>query len=158
MKKFSLVAVIATVAATAAVVAIPATATAHLPHHRRHVWRLHHRCRLHDVAYRAGGTLTSWGLTQNANGTWSGTLTVDVLHGNRHAGGQVGTDTTYTITDATVRFGPHATNPPAADSRIQLRGRALALGKRCTGTGTSTTETYAIRHIRVHAPAATPVS
>jgi hypothetical protein len=93
-------------------------------------------------------------VTQNANGTWSGTLSIDVLHGNRHAHPQVGTTTTYTITDARVKFGPRATDPPAADSRIQVIGRALVLRKRCTGTGAPVTETYAITHIRVHAPAA----
>jgi hypothetical protein len=160
VKKFPLMVLTTAIAAVGvAAVAIPATATAHRIHPRRHhLWR-DHPCRLHDGAYRAAGTLTNWGLTQNADGTWSGSVSIDVIHGDRHAGGQVGTTTTYTVTDARVHFGPRATDPPAANSRIQVIGRALVLRKRCTGTGSPVTETYAINRIRVHAPAAvTPTS
>jgi hypothetical protein len=147
MKKFALLAAVGALA-----VSIPAAAEATASHHVRGHHR--HACRLHDDRYSARGTLVSWSLTQNANGTYSGSLVVDVLHGNRHAAGEVGSDTTYTVTDAVVRFGPRASDPPVAGSRVRVIGRALVTGARCTGTGTATTDTYAISHIEVHAPAA----
>jgi hypothetical protein len=113
---------------------------------------------LRNARYRDAGTLTSWGLTENTNGTWSGTLSVAVTRADRHASSAIGTTATYTITDEQVHFGPHATNPPAAGSRIQVIGRALAIGKRCSGTGGPLTESFAIDRIRVHAPAAAAAS
>jgi hypothetical protein len=146
MKKFALIGAVAALS-----VSIPAAAEATSSHHLR--GHHDHPCRLHDDRYSARGTLVSWSLTPNANGTYSGSLVVDVLHGNRHATGEVGSDTTYTVTDAVVRFGPHATVPPVAGSRIRVLGRALVTGRRCTGTGSPTTDSYAISHIEVHAPA-----
>jgi len=145
VKRFPVtVAALAIAGGAVAAGSLPATAAAQPGHS--------HECMLRDVGYRDSGTLTSWGLTENAAGTWSGTLSVDVIHANRHASSAVGTTVSYTITDARVHFGPHATDPPAVDSRIQVLGRALAVGRRCSGTGGPLTESFAINRIRVHAP------
>jgi hypothetical protein len=138
-------AVLALAGSGLAATTLPATAAAH-PRHA-------HECTLRNVRYRDAGTLTSWGLTENSNDTWSGTLSVAVVRADRHASSAIGTTVTYTITDAHVHFGPHATTPPAAGSRVQVIGRALAIGKRCSGTGGPITESFAISRIRVHAPA-----
>lgn len=132
---------------TTAAVAIPASAAAHrAPAH-------HYNCRLRSVAYRASGTLDRWALVQDGNGTWSGSLTVSVLRGGRAARGETRTATTYTVTGAVVRFGRGTTNPPAVNSRIHLVGRALAVPPRCATTSSPTTVSYAVRVIRVDAPA-----
>ena len=149
MKRLTTLALTGTLAAGGAgFAAVPASAA-----HRARTGH-NNACHLRDVSYRASGTLVAWNVTQNSDGSWSGTVSVAVRKGDHHARAQVGTTTTYTLTDARVGFGPHASNPPATGSRIQLLGRALALGKRCSGSGTAVTESYAIERVHVHAPAA----
>jgi hypothetical protein len=43
------------------------------------------KCAGHNVAYVASGQFVSWTATQNADRTWSGTITLHVTRSNRHA-------------------------------------------------------------------------
>jgi hypothetical protein len=149
MKKLALLA-----AAGALVVAVPAAAKPHpgYPIKPGHPGQSH-KCVAHHVAYRASGTLVSWSLTKNGNGTYSGMLSVAVTHTNNHAKGDKGTTVTYTVSDAHVTFGSHATNPPAVGSRVQLIGKITTLAKKCDHTGFTAVTT--IHHIVVHAPKTT---
>jgi hypothetical protein len=111
------------------------------------------RCRPHKVAYIASGKLNSspsaWSLTQNSDGTWSGTVTVDVLRTNHHARGDRGTTVTYTLDHGRVRLGNGVANPPAAGSRVRVIGKITELARRCDHTGF--TPTVTVRQVVVHA-------
>jgi hypothetical protein len=150
MKKVALLATLG-----ALLVAIPAAAKP-APHasvwHRHH---LHHRgCWAREARYRAAGTLSGWALTENADGTYSGTVTVNVLKGDRHAQGNVGTATTYTVSQVRVILHRGVSDPPAAGSRIRLLGRITAIPARCTALDAGFTPTITIHRIEVRIAAA----
>lgn len=107
-----------------------------------------HKCRPHKVAYVATGTVVSWAATQNSNGTWTGTITVQVKHANHHAASTKRTATTETLTNAKVRLGHGVANPPAAGSRVQVKGSITVLAKKCSQTGFAPTIT--IKRANVH--------
>jgi hypothetical protein len=144
MRKLPLLAAIAAIA-----VAVPATAK---PSHPAHPGAPH-RCTPHKVAYVASGTLQTWSLEKNSDGTYSGTLVVDVKHANRFAKGDVGNAVTYTLSSAKVRLGDGVGDPPAAGSLVKLIGKVSALAKRCDQTGFVATTT--IGKVVVHTPATT---
>jgi hypothetical protein len=142
--KFNLTvgAVVATAALTAAVPAL-ADKPPHPSHpsHPAHPAQpsTSHKCTAHHVAFVASGTLVSWAATKNSDGTYSGTVVVNVTRTNHHAAGSKGAQT-FTLTNAKAHFSKNAT-PPAAGDRVRLIGKITAVAKKCTdqtGAGTIT--------------------
>lgn len=119
-----------------------------------------HKCMPHNIGYIASGTLVSQTLTENPNGTYSGNMTVDVTHTNRHATSNEGTTTTYTLTDVRVRsdlaeinhHGSVGLDDLQAGDRVKLIGKITALARRCSQSGFTATTT--IRQIVLHPPPA----
>lgn len=117
-------------------------------------------CMQHNVAYVASGTFVSQAITENANGTYSGSVTVTVTHTNRHAAGDEGMTTTYTLTGARVRFhiadvdhnGTVGLDDLQAGDRVKLIGAITTLGRRCDQTGFIAQTT--IRRVVFHTPRA----
>jgi hypothetical protein len=125
-----------------------------------------HKCKPHRVGYVAAGTLVSQTLTKDASGnTYSGEVTVTVLHANHHAAGDVNATTpkTYKVENVRVTFGLDDTNNDGSvglddlqeGGRVRLLGGITRLGKHCNQEGFTATTT--IRRIVFHAPA-TPAS
>lgn len=120
-----------------------------------------HACKPHRVAYVASGTLVGDALTKNASGTYSGEVTVKVLHANRHAAGDVNATTpkTYRVENVRVRFDLADTNNDGSagvddlkeGDRVKLIGGITRLAKRCNQEGFTATTT--IRKIVLRAPA-----
>jgi hypothetical protein len=94
-----------------------------------------HKCTPHGVAYRVSGTLVSGSLTKNADGTYSGDLTVHVLKANKHAKADKGTDKGYSLDHAKAKL--HGADPAAlaTGSRVNLKGKVTTLAKKCDQTG-----------------------
>ena len=94
----------------------------------------------HNVAYIVSGTLVSQTLSKNADGTYSGTVTVSVARTNRHAAAAKGMTETYTLTDAHLTFALRDTNNDgsvglddlAAGDRVKAIGKITTLSKRST--------------------------
>jgi hypothetical protein len=97
------------------------------------------KCMAHNVAYIVSGTLVSQTLSKNADGTYSGTVTVSVTHTNRHAAAAKGMTETYTLTDAHLTFALRDTNNDgsvglddlAAGDRVKAIGKITTLSKKC---------------------------
>jgi hypothetical protein len=108
------------------------------------------KCQPHAVSYEVAGTLDSGSLTLNADGTYSGSLTVHVKSANKHAKIDKNTDKTYTIANARVNL--HGANPAAltAGSRVKLEGQLTTLAKKCDQTGF--TAGITIAHADLKAP------
>ena len=89
------------------------------------------------------GTLVSQTLSQNANGTYSGAVTVDVTHTNRHAASDEGMTKTYTLTDARVKLrvadidhdGSVGLDDLVAGDRVKVIGTITTLPKKCNQSG-----------------------
>jgi hypothetical protein len=118
-----------------------------------------HKCKPHKVGYVASGTLVSQTLTKNADGAYSGEVTVKVTHTNHHASGDLGATKTYKVEKIHVTFGLADTNKDGSvglddlkeSDRVKLIGKITALAKKCpAGEFTPTTT---IRKIVFHAPA-----
>ncbi|HWY90673.1 MAG TPA: hypothetical protein VNY31_08380 [Solirubrobacteraceae bacterium] len=117
-----------------------------------------HKCKPHNVGYVASGTLVSQTLTKNADGTYSGEVTVKVTHANHHAIGDLGTTKTYKVENVHVTFGLMDTNKDGSvglddlkeGDRVKLIGKIAALAKRCDQSGFTATMT--IRKVVFHAP------
>ena len=109
-----------------------------------------HKCQPHAVSYEVAGTLVSGSLTLNSDGTYSGSLTVQVTNANKHARIDRNTDKAYTIANARVNL--HGANPAAlvAGSRVKLEGKLTALAKKCDQTGF--TAGITIAHADLEAP------
>jgi len=107
-----------------------------------------HKCTSHSVAFVAFGTVGTWGATENADGTWSGTISVQVKHANHHAASAEGTAATFTLTNSKVHMSHGVTNPPATGSRVQVMGKITTLAKKCSQTGF--TPTITIKRANVH--------
>jgi hypothetical protein len=99
------------------------------------------KCVAHAVSYRVAGNLESGALTLNSDGTYSGSLVVDVKKTNRHAKADKGTTVTYTLTSAKLKL--HGEDPSAltANSRVKLKGTITTLAKKCDQTGFTPTVT-----------------
>ena len=99
------------------------------------------KCQAHAVSYRVAGNLESGSLTANSDGTYSGSLVVDVKKTNKHAKADKGTTVTYTITSAKLKL--HGEDPSAltANSRVKLKGTITTLAKKCDQTGFTPTVT-----------------
>lgn len=94
-----------------------------------------HKCKPHNVAYIESGTVdatTPSTLAQNSDGTWSGTLVVDVVNTNHWAKADKGKTVTYTLSNAKlkVRFDGGTTGFTAGE-RVQLIGKLAAVAKKC---------------------------
>jgi hypothetical protein len=111
----------------------------------------------HKVGYVEGGTVdsaTTSTLVQNTDGTWSGTLVVDVTRANHAARADKGKTVTYTFTNATLKV--HFDGVSAgftAGERVQLIGKIAAGGHGCTAPSTPAAPTF--RSIVVHAASST---
>jgi hypothetical protein len=96
-------------------------------------------CTPHNHGYKASGKLVSSALTKNADGTFDGTITVDVKKANHKA--PTGTQT-YTLDNAKVKF-HHGVDPlaPAAGSLVKIHGKITHLNKKCPTAGFTPTVT-----------------
>lgn len=99
-----------------------------------------HKCMPHNVAYVESGTIdatTPSTLAKNSDGTWSGTLVVDVTRTNHWARADRKTTVTATFTNAKlhVRLADKATGFTAGE-RVTLIGKLAVVAKKCTATGT----------------------
>jgi hypothetical protein len=110
-----------------------------------------HKCKAHKIAYVAGGKVESSSLTKNSDGTYSGTLVVDVAKADHAGKTDKGKTVTYTLNHARVKFDHGTANPPAAGDRVQVIGKVTTLSKHCDHTGF--TPTVTVRQVVVHPPA-----
>jgi hypothetical protein len=117
-----------------------------------------HKCTPHKVAYVASGTLVLTTLKKNADGTYSGEVTVNVKHTNHHAAADKGKNTTYKVENVRVTFGlPDANSDGSvglddvkAGDRVKLIGKITTLAKKCAKGEFTPTKT--IRKIVFHGP------
>jgi hypothetical protein len=121
-----------------------------------------HGCKVHKHGYVASGVLVSWKLEKNADGTYSGEVTVEVKRTNRHGRVDKGTTRTYKekeLENIHVTFGLADTNNDGsvglddlkAGDRVHLIGKITHLRKKCPqGEFKPVTK---IRHVIFHAPA-----
>ncbi len=115
-----------------------------------------HKCMPHGVAYVASGTLVSDTLTENANGTVSGEVTVEVLHTNHHARADKGTTKTYSVENAHVKLvvpdsdkdGTVAVDDLAAGDRVKVIGKLTKVAKKCKAGESKLT----VRKLVFHGP------
>jgi hypothetical protein len=115
-----------------------------------------HKCTPHDVAYVASGTLVSQTLSKNPDGTYSGTLEVEVTHTNHHA---VKGKTIYNVSKVHVKLviadidhdGSVEPDDLQTGDRVKLIGK-ITLAKKCSPSGPPATPT--IRMVIFHSPAA----
>jgi hypothetical protein len=144
-----------TLLAALALVALVGPAQAEKPDHpgksHNHPGKSH-KCVAHKVAYRVGGTLVSGSLTQNSDGTYSGTLVVHVTNANHHAKADKGTDKSYTLDHAKAKLHGEAPGALVAGSRVNLKGSITTLAKKCDQTGFTATTT--IRKANIKPPTA----
>ena len=105
-----------------------------------------HGCAALNKGYNARGTLVQASLTSESDGTFSGSLEVDVTKANHHA--QTG-DQTFTLSHARVKF-HHGVDPtaPAPGSRVKLHGKITQLPKPCSTNGF--TPTITIKKVDIH--------
>jgi hypothetical protein len=109
------------------------------------------------VGYVVSGTLVSQTLTKNADGTYSGEVTVEIKHTNHHAAGDKATKT-YTVTNVHVTFGLADTNNDGsvglddlkAGDQVKVIGKITALAKKYNQSGFTATTT--IRKVVFNAP------
>ena len=117
-----------------------------------------HKCKPHNVAYVASGTLASQMLSMGANGRYSGVVTVKVTHTNRHAAADNGTTKAYPVENVKIVFALADTNKDGSvglddlkvGDRAKLIGKITTLAKSCNQSGFTATTT--IRRIVFHAP------
>lgn len=104
-----------------------------------------HKCMTHNVAYIESGTVdaNTASMLTSSNGTWSGTLVVDVTRTNHAARADKGTTVTYTFTDSNVRvrFG-HGVTALAAGERVKLIGKLATVAKKCTALSPAPTPVF----------------
>jgi hypothetical protein len=124
------------VAVGAMAVAVPAAAHSPNSHSTGHGGNSgSHKCQAHRRAYVEGGTVdsvTPSTLAQNSDGTWSGTLVVDVTRANHTAKADRGQTVTYTFDSAqlNVRLDGGATGFDSGN-RVRLIGKLAKVGRRC---------------------------
>lgn len=111
-----------------------------------------HRCRPHNRAYIESGTVdatTPSTLAQNSDGTWSGTLVVDVTRADRAARSDKGQTVTYTFSSANlnVAFDGSSTGFSAGE-RVKLIGKLAESPKRCTSASNDATPVF--KRLAVH--------
>jgi len=109
-----------------------------------------HNCTTpHNVAYIVSGTLVSQTLSKNPDGTYSGTLEVEVTHTNNHA---VKGKTSYPVSKVHVTFdnGSVGLVGVTTGDRVKAIGKITTLSKKCSQTGF--TAVITIRKIVFHKP------
>ena len=94
-----------------------------------------HKCKPHNVGYVESGTVdmtTASTLAMNTDGTWSGTLVVDVTRTNHWAKSAMGTTVPVAFTNAKldVDFGGGTTGFTGGE-RVKLIGKLAVVGKKC---------------------------
>lgn len=117
-----------------------------------------HRCVTHAVAYVASGVLVSDTLVEGADRTYSGELTVEVEHGNRHSRGDQEAKKTYDVQDVRLTLSLPSfpkghfvgTNDLMPGDHVQLIGRITALPKGCAVS--EFTPQLTIGKIVIHGP------
>lgn len=118
-----------------------------------------HKCKPHNVAYIESGTVdttTASTLAQNSDGTWSGTLVIDVTRTNHWAKADKGTTVTYTFTNAKLRVRlDGSTSGFTGGERVKLIGKLAAVAKKCPALDPAATPVF--RMVVVH-PAAAPTA
>jgi len=145
--------------AGALAVAVPAAAhptSSDHPSGSSHSSGKSHKCKPHNVAYTESGVVdaaTASTLTQNSDGTWSGTLVVDVTRTNHAAKADKGQTVSYSFDAAKlrVRFDGGTTGFTAGE-RVRLIGKLATVAKKCTALSPAATPVF--RMVVVH-PAAT---
>lgn len=107
------------------------------------------KCKAHNVAYIVSGMLVSQTLSKNPDGTYSGTLEVEVTHTNNHA---VKGKTSYPVSKVHVTFdnGSVSLADITAGDRVKAIGKITTLSKKCSQTGF--TAVITIRKIVFHKP------
>jgi hypothetical protein len=118
-----------------------------------------HKCQPHNRAYVEGGTVdsaTASTLAQNVDGTWSGTLVVDLTRASHAARADMGQTVTYTFDSAQlrVRLDDGAT-AFASGERVRLIGKLAGVGRKCPAPSSAPAPVF--RRIVVH-PASSSVS
>lgn len=117
-----------------------------------------HKCKAHGVAFVLSGTLEKQTLVKNADGTYSGEITLKTItHTNHHAKGAKGP---FTVTNVHVTFGLADTNADGSvglddlkeGDKVKLIGKITTLAKKCDQTGFKAETT--IRKVIFSAPAA----
>jgi hypothetical protein len=147
---------VGTLAAAAGALAIAVPAAAH-PGPGNHPSKpdhpsTSHKCMAHNVAYVESGTIdatTLSTLAKNSDGTWTGTLAVDVTRTNHAARKDNGTIVTPMFTNATlhVNFADTATGFTSGE-RVKLIGKLATVAKKCPPPSTPATPVF--RMIVVH--------
>jgi hypothetical protein len=98
-----------------------------------------HKCMPHNSAYVESGTIdaTTASTLTSSNGTWTGTLVVDVTRTNHAARADKGKTVTYTFTSSNVRvrFG-HGVTALAGGERVKLIGKLATVAKKCPAPST----------------------
>ena len=120
-----------------------------------------HKCTPHKVAWVVKGILVSQALTKNSDGTYSGTVNIDVTHTNHHASAEKGkTNAQYTLDHVKAKFIVNDVAPPTgtvdqndlvAGDRVKLIGKITVLPKKCDQGGFTAVTT--IRQVVFHNPA-----
>ena len=107
------------------------------------------KCKAHNVAYIVSGMLVSQTLSKNPDGTYSGTLEVEVTHTNNHA---VKGKTSYPVSKVHVTFdnGSVGLVGVTTGDRVKAIGKITTLSKKCSQTGF--TAVITIRKIVFHKP------
>lgn len=103
------------------------------------------KCMAHNVAFVVSGTIDAATASTLAasNGTWTGTLVVDVKTTNHAARGEKGKTVTYLFTSAKlrVRF-DHGVTGFTAGERVKLIGKLATVGKDCTPLNPAATPVF----------------
>ena len=145
-------------AAGALAIAVPAAAQTGPNHHNNgnqgngdHPSQSH-KCKPHNVGYIESGTVdmtTASTLAMNADGTWSGTLVVDVTKTNHWAKSAKGTTVPVAFTNAKldVDFDGGTTGFTGGE-RVKLIGKLAVVGQKCPALTPPSTPVF--RTVVVH--------
>src|SRR5438874_1321280 len=118
-----------------------------------------HKCAPHRVAYVAAGTLAKeFTPTKNADGTYSGDVTIKVKRFNHHAKVATETEKTYTLTNAHLVFaisdtnndGSAGTDDLKVGDLVALIGKITTIAKKCDHS--KFTPQVTIRQVVFHDP------
>ena len=105
-----------------------------------------HKCKAHNSAYIESGTIsaTTTSTLASSNGTWSGTLVVDVTRTNHAARADKGQTVTYSFPtngNVRVRFG-HGVTALTAGERVKLIGKLATVAKKCPALNPAATPMF----------------
>ena len=114
-----------------------------------------HKCMPHNVGFVESGTVdatTASSLAAGTDGTWSGTVVVDVNHSNHWAAADKGKTVTQTLTSVKHVQLPTGTTSLTAGERVKLIGKLAVVAKKCTAPATAATPVFS--KVVVHPAAA----